>query len=123
MDYIKRLRVAQPGVDAVALGTDVGYDINWVKKIMEYLVEEKLAKTVYHYNMFIDSVFPTFYDIAISHKGVKEVEKANDHPSRATKHFRPRIVYNVSVNYAKIDTTVHHQVFKNIKNSKIINES
>jgi hypothetical protein len=108
--------------DALNIGVELGFDFRVVKEIIDYLGAEKLIRMAPVYFAYIDSVYPTFLDISITHKGKKEVELAERRPGKATEHF-PKQIFKIAVSHMEIDRSVRTQSFNNITNSSVINDS
>ncbi|SDP94698.1 hypothetical protein SAMN05428975_3976 [Mucilaginibacter sp. OK268] len=70
--------------DMEELGNELGFEYNLMRNVVDYLMNEGLIEP--------HGLGGT---IRLSHKGVKEVEQANESPDEATEHFGPIITYNI----------------------------
>lgn len=96
------------------IGEKLGFDDISVRNIVEYLEGEGLTKSR-AYGGFISG------KVAITHKGIKEIEDANNTPSKPTKNFPSNIIY-IMGDYVG-GRKVMGDSFENITNSTIINKS
>jgi hypothetical protein len=108
-------------IDAISLGVELGFDTQFVERELDYLRHERLIKIKQKYYMFQDSFFPTVINITITHNGVIKLERLHAQHIKPAKQFIAHI-YN-PIFTKNIDIDMHKQVFKNIRNSTIINES
>jgi hypothetical protein len=101
-------------VNMFALGVYLGLDNNYVMDIVRYLEGEGLVASK-AFGGFIAG------KVAITHKGIREVEDAYNKPSKPTSNFPPNIIYVIG------DIVQGRKVvgdnFENITNSTIINKS
>jgi hypothetical protein len=101
-------------VNMYEIGEKLSFDEMIVRSIVEYLEGEGLAKSR-AYGGFISG------KIAITHKGIREIEDANNMPSKPTKNFPSNIIY-VMGDYVG-GRKIMGDSFENITDSTIINKS
>ena len=68
------------------IGKLIGFNINTVNSIVGYLEGEELVNNI-GYGGTITGL------VAITHKGIKEVDQARNNPNSSTSKFSPQIVY------------------------------
>jgi hypothetical protein len=85
-------------VDVYSLGDEIDLSREQVDRAVEYLIEERLIERPHFGN-----------DVAITHLGVVEAERAMTQPDQATDYFLPlNVIYAETITHSQIQQATQH---------------